>query len=109
MIALKNWPAESRCKIQGISPEIVLGLILVKSEFEKYGADLVITSCTDGRHGKGSLHYCGKAVDIRLPKTHAAEICVGMRVLLGPDFDVVLEKDHIHMEFDPKPKTEVNV
>lgn len=26
------------------------------------------------------------------------------KYMLGPNYDVVLEKDHIHIEYDPKPK-----
>ena len=36
-------------------------------------------------------------------RPEAAEgLCRAMRDALGPEFDVILEKDHIHVELDPK-------
>jgi hypothetical protein len=32
-----------------------------------------------------------------------------LKQALGGQFDVVLEKDHIHVEFDPKEVTDVGV
>jgi len=69
----------------------------------------VITSMIDGKHMRGSLHYDGKAFDLRtfyfkggsegkVVKTFARELSKA----LGKDYDVVVEKDHIHCEFDPK-------
>lgn len=73
---------------------------------------VVITSANDGRHMDGSLHYKDRAFDIRiwniksknsqlrhaLARTWAARIAER----LGEDYDVILESDHIHMEYDPK-------
>lgn len=78
------------------------------------GIKLVITSGTeghdgDGIHKKGSKHYTGEAFDCRtfnIPGTHQAKMDIynTIKRVLGKDFDVVLEKDHIHVEFDPKSK-----
>ena len=71
-----------------------------------YGAhneDLYITSQREGLHGDITLHYDGWAFDVRKPKHTSVVIIVDLiKQTLGPDFDVVIEKDHIHIEYDPK-------
>ena len=75
------------------------------------GHESIITSTDEGTHSPGSLHYAGQAVDIALPGAHnmyvrsTASVNVVVKKLkemLGKDYDVVLEKDHIHVEYDPK-------
>lgn len=59
----------------------------------------------DGVHMKNSLHYFGKAVDLRIRDTRIEEALLFWELakrLAGSEFDVVWEKDHIHIEFDPK-------
>ena len=67
----------------------------------------------DGVHKPSSLHYpensptlLGRAIDLRtfdVPKERLTNALLpSLRLLLGTDFDVVLEKDHIHLEYDPK-------
>ena len=48
----------------------------------------------------GSLHYANLAIDIRRPKGYAL-IRDQIKEHLGDDFDVISEKDHIHIEYDP--------
>jgi UDP-N-acetylenolpyruvoylglucosamine reductase len=65
----------------------------------------VLTSANDGQHGFGSLHYAGLAVDVRTHHVTANDIeplADTIREALGPQFDVVLEDTHIHVEFQPK-------
>jgi hypothetical protein len=102
MLHFKNEPADKRCRIEGISPEIVLALTIISSIYQTYQTYPVITSVTDGKHGKNSLHPMGKAVDLRLPPAYLTAIFNKIAEALGPDFDVVLEATHIHVEFDPK-------
>ena len=71
------------------------------------GVDCVITSAREGTgHSDNSLHYLGLAVDIRtrdLPAELREEFEFRVRNLLGKrGFDVVLEKSHLHIEYDPK-------
>ncbi|RLC84240.1 MAG: hypothetical protein DRI93_03245 [Aquificota bacterium] len=71
--------------------------------FRDHGLEAVITSTYEGNHSPSSLHYANLAVDIRLPKKLSpAEITQELRDALGSDYDVVLERDHIHIEYDPK-------
>jgi len=63
------------------------------------------TSGVDGKHSPTSLHYDGRAVDIRtrdLPPESVDEFEWRIRAHLSDDYDVVLERDHIHVEWQPK-------
>ena len=63
--------------------------------------ELIITSTYEGTHSESSLHYCNDAIDIRLP-VRLEFIVQELKRDLGDKFDVVTEKDHIHIEYDPK-------
>lgn len=67
--------------------------------------DIVITSGTDSKHMPGSRHYSGDALDLRrsnIPPKWLDRYLTQLRGRLGSDYDVVLEHDHIHVEYDPK-------
>lgn len=70
--------------------------------YKTYQEVFVITSTYSGDHSPGSLHYSNDAYDCRLPSDYQAVIFDRIREKLGPDFDVVKEKDHYHIEYDPK-------
>jgi hypothetical protein len=95
---------KSGVRIRGISNEILLGIVIAHSVFEELKQPMTITSITDGDHKAGSLHHTGEAFDLR---TRGIEREVQLHILsqlkehLGNSFDVVLEADHIHIEFDP--------
>lgn len=89
-------------RLRGVAPELVLAIIACERVYAKHGFDLVVTSVTDGDHKAGSLHHIGCAVDLRLPPREPALMVAALRDALGVEFDVVLEKDHIHVEYDPK-------
>ena len=100
MLSLKPGVSISR-----IQPQMVLGLISINSIFEVHGCDLVLTSVCDGRHKIDSRHYSGNAVDLRIWSIGGSDVehlVSSIRRALGADFDVVLEVDHIHVEYDPK-------
>ena len=68
-------------------------------------SEVVVTSVVDGVHSQGSLHYVGYAADLRIwaiEDNELDEFARGLSEELGVEFDVVLETDHIHMEFQPK-------
>lgn len=91
--------------VTGIKPEIVLAVIMAQAIYARHGAGLVITSALDGKHSRGSLHYSGNAIDLRtrhVSRDDAETIADELRAALGAQYDVVLEKDHIHVEFQPK-------
>lgn len=74
------------------------------------GAELLVTSAGDGRHGVRSKHYLGLAVDLRSQHLHPDEkdqVLAELRLALGDQFDVLLEdrggpNEHFHIEFEPK-------
>ena len=85
---------------------------------------LVVTSANDSKHSAYSLHYVGRALDIRYTEVRiggiaprmttaggsqaeeqerAARFWMGrMQQQLGPDYDVVVEANHIHVEWDTR-------
>lgn len=96
---------KSGVKLTGLKPEILLGILVVREVFREHNINMVITSCMDGKHKVGSLHYKGYAVDIRtrnIPDAIVPVIINTCRINLGSEYDLVLEKDHIHLEFDSK-------
>jgi hypothetical protein len=102
LISLKNG-----VDLRGMRPEIVLAAVIAETVYAAHGKDFVITAAVDGQHMKGSLHYSGNAIDVRTTACglSADQSCaIGKEVAhaLGPQFDVVVENDHIHIEFDPK-------
>lgn len=66
-----------------------------------------VTSANDSKHKDDSLHYQNLAFDIRIYNITGqvqfeAELWAERLALaLGEAYDVVKEKDHIHVEFDP--------
>lgn len=71
----------------------------------EFGVDAVVTSGTDGKHGKQSKHYTAEAIDLRifhLEVDRHQPLVKRLKEILGKDFDIVLESDHVHLEFDPK-------
>lgn len=103
-------------KIEGIKPECLVGLIIVDRYFSEQKTDFVVTSVKDGKHGENSLHYGGYAFDVRIrhldgipasfsseDKLMAMTYAKDLRERMGGLFDVVVESDHIHIEYDPKP------
>ncbi|MES9996644.1 hypothetical protein [Desulfovibrio aminophilus] len=88
--------------------------------FAQHNVPLVVTSANDSSHGKNSLHYKDKAVDLRgnhITKDKLRELATEIQKKLGRDYDVlpeekyeldkkgnVIDVSHIHIEYDPKPK-----
>jgi hypothetical protein len=59
------------------------------------------------RHGRkhkvGSKHYIGQALDFRLLGAQTDTFRQALARRLGPAYQVLLEVDHVHVEYDPKP------
>jgi hypothetical protein len=91
--------------LRGLQPQMVLAFFMIQTVYYRKGYVCTITSCSDGKHGPNSLHYSGKALDIRTRNVMPLDlpgIVKDIKESLGEQFDVVLEGDHIHVEFDPK-------
>lgn len=101
-------------RLAGMRPEMVIGLMVCDTVYHEWGREMVLTSGTDGIHKSGSLHYQGRGSDLRLPSRcreanidsqlviNDKDVVSALMDALGPDFDVVLEVDHVHCEWDPK-------
>ena len=89
----------------GIRPEMVLAATIVTSVYSEFNnAECVITSITDGEHGLNSHHKKGFAIDFRtrhIPEGWLDKLRTRIQICLGDEFDVVLEKTHLHVEYDP--------
>lgn len=60
-----------------------------------------ITSLADGKHMIGSRHYLNLAMDLRTSDLTESKKVGYLKLLketLGDTYDVVLEKDHMHVE-----------
>ena len=98
-------------KLTDLKPQMALGAVIVRDVYTSLdpSCSCTITSANDSKHGDGSLHYYGRALDFR---THdftgdKAELRAKVKDALGNDFDVVLEgvgtpNEHLHVEHDPK-------
>ncbi len=91
--------------VRGIQPEILLAIQEAREIYAEFRYFLTITSVRDGKHSKNSKHYEGLAVDLRTKHMNARDkklIVTKLTKALGKQYDVVLEKTHLHVEFDPK-------
>lgn len=77
----------------------------IKKVYRKFHTNtLWITSIADGKHKIDSKHYdkpYSNAIDYRIWNV-LNSLVREIKKELGPDYDVVLEKDHLHVEYDPK-------
>ena len=92
-------------RITGMRPEILLAAVAAERVYAQAGFEFTITACVDGRHSAGSLHYSGAAIDVRtrdVPADKLQKLVAQIRECLGADFDVLPEKTHVHIEFQPK-------
>lgn len=91
--------------VLALSPEMARALPLIDAAHASIGIrQPIYTSGTEGEHQPGSLHYVGKAVDLRtrdLTSLQVVQLLGSLRAWLGEDFDVIDEGDHIHVEYDP--------
>ena len=79
---------------------------IIVSAYQELGYECVVTEGCGGTHSERSRHYDGLALDLRtnhMKADHRLELAVNLSTALGPEFDVVMESDHTHVEWDPKP------
>ncbi len=91
--------------LSDLVPQMVVGLIMANEVYNEYDVDMVWTSSNDSRHSLTSLHYSGNAVDLRTRTLRAEDRqrCRDkIKEKLNIDFDVILESDHIHLEYQPR-------
>lgn len=85
-------------------PELMHALMVADQLHQRYyGREAEFTWLLGGTHKVGSLHYVGLAADLRTwYMRNPLQFSKDLGALLGDRYDVVLEKDHIHLEFQPK-------
>lgn len=92
-------------RLRGLTPQSMLAIYIVDGVYRELGYHTVITSCNDRKHSRGSLHYVGLAVDFRTRHLREGDDKIVQRQVvrnLGDEYDVVLEIDHLHVEYQPK-------
>ena len=98
---------KTNVNIYGVQPELVLSVLLINQVFLKHNQNMIITSMIDGVHNLGSLHPKGFAIDIRtrdIFKPILDRIIQELKENYDDQLDIILESDHLHIEFDPKIK-----
>ncbi len=89
---------------EGVSSEIWFAIWIAEQVYQEMGAtQFCITSLTDGKHMRGSKHYCGKAVDLRiwtLPEDKRKDATKLIQHRLGSAYFVLLEADHLHIQYN---------
>lgn len=101
---MSNIKYKPTVSVKGIDGRLLAVIFEVNRILEKYQRELYITSICDGKHMTGSLHYKGLAFDFRYPtkdETTLRYIITELRASFDIFCDIVLESDHIHIEFDP--------
>ncbi len=112
---------KQKVKLNGIKPEMAPVFTIASEAYkELYNADCWVTSVCDGKHSDDSKHYVGYALDLRIRNLidlkkfrragfnspelveKARKLADSMQNYLGDNFDVVLERTHIHIEYDPR-------
>ena len=92
-------------KVRDLNPVMAIAFTIIAHTYNRLGYSCTITSGMEGKHKEGSLHYKGRALDFRtrnIPEEHRGTIRDAVVKAMGPDFDVVLHKTHMHVEYDPK-------
>ena len=83
---------------------------------EQIKRNIRITSMNDGKHRDDSFHYRDLAIDVRIwnliynlltwkpraDQDHIDFIQWSLKEDFPHQYDFVVEKDHLHIEFDPK-------
>lgn len=91
-------------RLEHLTPQAAIAVSVTASILAHFNYDFTLTSVSDGTHMKGSLHYAGRAFDFRTKNildSQLPEVFAALREALGPEFDVVPERDHCHVEWDP--------
>lgn len=93
-------------ELSGLTDDITATYSHISDSWDAHAPNVTptITSGLEGKHGTNSLHYSGNAIDLRtrnLTEDQIDDIASDLQSRLGNDYDVVIEPDHMHVEFDP--------
>lgn len=88
--------------LSGLDIRMRPALISMDALYGEFGHELVVTSGLDGEHSAGSLHYYGLAFDCRtryFTDEQKENIQAEAKKRLGNEFVVLLEPDHLHIQY----------
>lgn len=88
-----------------LAPEMKHACAVATTVYANHDYVAVLTSGKDGVHKRQSLHDIGLAGDFRTRQLRdeiKATIVTEIQKELGPEYEVLLESDHIHIEYDPR-------
>jgi len=97
-------------KVETLDTNLFAGLLaLVHNLVTEFGGEVVITSVNDGVHKIDSLHYVGRAVDIRCKyydRARLSRVIAEFKRQYDEYYDLVWERpgtpgEHLHCEYDP--------
>lgn len=95
-------------RFDGVKTETLAGIMVASFVYFRHGHACTVVKLVTENPGVQRLrtaHDQGLAADLRssmIPKDKLSRMVLSLKDALGSDYDVVLEKDHIHMEFQPK-------
>ena len=100
---------KSGVDLRNIQPQMAIAYSIAVAIYQLHaGVPCWITAAFDGTHMTNTLHQrdglC-RALDLRTSNVIPEQlqlVYTKLKEALGSQFDVILEKDHIHVEFDPK-------
>jgi len=89
------------------SPEMAMCMAdsVIMKMFDKWNSSATVITGGVEKHQHPSKHVYGGGLDYRIWNLTIANrngFTKELRTKLGDGFDVVLESDHIHVEYDPK-------
>jgi hypothetical protein len=96
---------DGNVNVLGLHPCMFFAFIVAGEVYHEHGFNCVLTSATDSKHGKHSHHFKGYAIDIRIrdiPVDIINNIVEEIQFRLQKQYQVILEGNHIHIEFDPE-------
>lgn len=76
---------------------------MAQNIYSSFGQPFTVTSLTEGQHVTNSKHYTGQAADLRINGVDPAavpQIAQTLQSQLGPQYYVLLEGDHIHVQYN---------
>lgn len=92
-------------QLLNLQPQMAIAYAICCEVYRQFDEECVITSGCEGTHSDMSRHYLGLALDLRtreLDKPEQRQVRNECARRLGDEFDVILEKTHLHVEYDPK-------
>lgn len=95
-------------KFDGVKTATLAGIMVVSFVYHRSGHACTILKLVTENPGitrLGTAHDRGLAFDVRtqmIAKNKQPAMVLSLKAALGDAYDVVLEKDHIHIEYDTK-------